>query len=70
MSYHPYAANWDWRANPQLNMGYGQYNMQYPVGAANVSSMMSYSYQFTDSITCFFSFSKKKKTCSFFHLVD
>ncbi|BAF18065.1 Os05g0534800 [Oryza sativa Japonica Group] len=35
MSYHPYAANWDWRANPQLNMGYGQYNMQYPVGAAN-----------------------------------
>uniref|UniRef100_A0A0E0HHA2 Arf-GAP domain-containing protein n=1 Tax=Oryza nivara TaxID=4536 RepID=A0A0E0HHA2_ORYNI len=41
MSYHPYAANWDWRANPQLNMGYGQYNMQYPVGAANFPSLSS-----------------------------
>ncbi|XP_015692425.1 uncharacterized protein LOC102721646 isoform X2 [Oryza brachyantha] len=42
MSYHPsYASTWDWRANPQLNMGYGQYSMQYPVGAANFPSLSS-----------------------------
>uniref|UniRef100_A0A0D9WJ14 Uncharacterized protein n=1 Tax=Leersia perrieri TaxID=77586 RepID=A0A0D9WJ14_9ORYZ len=42
MSYRPlYAATWDWRANPQLNMGYGQYSMQYPVRAANFPSLSS-----------------------------
>ena len=42
MSYRPvYASPWGWQANPRVNMGYGQYGMQYPVGSVNVSSVIS-----------------------------
>lgn len=43
MSYHPvYASTWDWRANPRVNMGYGQYGMQYPVGSVNTTQSFAH----------------------------